>query len=259
MDTQEKNKDFYSIDIAHIFKSLWRRAWLICLCGLLTAAIGFSLSAFVISPKYSSSVKLYVNNGGISSGDTDFTINSSELSAAQSLVRTYGEILNSRGTLERVINEACVDYTWKELSEIIEYAPSSNTEIMRVTVTTTDPYESSKIANTIADVLPERIAKIIKGASMEVVDEAVPEFEKVSPSIPIFTIFGFVIGVFISVVVLIVKAVMDDTIHESDYILKTYNYPILGKIPNLVHSGNKSYAYYSRRADDTDNVKKDGE
>ncbi|MBQ2863241.1 MAG: hypothetical protein IJE84_03610 [Clostridia bacterium] len=167
----------------HIVKSLWRRVWLIALCGLLAASIGFSLSAFTIAPTYSSYIKLYVNNSSFSLGNTSFSISSSELTAAQSLVRTYGEILDSRSTLERVIEKSGVTYTWKELSDMIHYAPSNDTEIMYVEVTCEDPYEACKIANTIAEVLPVRISEIIDGASMEVVDSAVPDIEKVAPSI----------------------------------------------------------------------------
>jgi len=47
--------------------------------------------------------------------------------------------------------------------------------------------------------------------------------------------------------VLIVLALMDDTIHDEEYVLKTYDYPILGKVPDLLNSGNKSYGYYSQR------------
>lgn len=248
MEKQEKNtREYYTIDVLHIFKSLWRRAWLIALCGLLAAAIGFSMSAFAIAPTYSSYIKLYVNNGSFSLGNTNFSISASELSAAQSLVRTYGDILDSRSTLERVIEKADVDYTWKELSQMIEYAPSNNTEIMRVTVTCEDPYEASKIANTIAEVLPVRISEIIDGASMEVVDSAIPDVEKVAPSITRYTAISLVLGVLISVIVLIVLALMDDTIHDEEYVLRTYNYPILGKVPDLLNTGNKSYGYYSQK------------
>ena len=59
MEKQEKNSgEFYTIDLLHIIKFLWRRAWLIVLAGILVAAIGFSISAFIIAPTYSSSVKL---------------------------------------------------------------------------------------------------------------------------------------------------------------------------------------------------------
>ena len=246
MENQEfKQTEYYTIDILHIFKSLLKRAWLIALCGLLAAAIGFSIAAFAIAPTYSSYVKLYVNNSSISLGNTTFSISSSELSAAQSLVRTYGDILDSRSTLERIIQKAEVDYTWKELSKIIKYAPSNDTEIMRVTVTCEDPYEASKIANTIAEVLPVRISEIIDGASMEVVDSAIPDVEKVAPSITKYTAIGLVLGVLISVAVLVVFALLDDTIHDEEYVLRTYDYPILGKVPDLLNNGSKSYGYYS--------------
>lgn len=248
MEKQEKNtREYYTIDVLHIVKSLWKRVWVIALCGLLAAAIGFSISAFAIAPTYSSYVKLYVNNSSFSLGNTNFSISSSELTAAQSLVRTYGDILDSRSTLERVIEKAEVDYTWKELSEMIDYAPSNDTEIMRVTVTCENPYEASKIANTIAEVLPVRISEIIDGASMEVVDSAVPEIEKVAPSITQYTAIGLALGVLVSIIVLVILALMDDTIHDEEYVLRTYDYPILGKVPDLLNTGNKSYGYYSQK------------
>lgn len=248
MERQEVNtKEYYTIDVLHIVKTLWKRVWLIVLSGLLAAGIGFSISAFAIVPTYSSYIKLYVNNSSISLGNTNFSISASELTAAQSLVRTYGDILDSRSTLERVIDKADVDYTWKELSEMITYAPSNETEIMRVTVTCGDPYEASKIANTIAEVLPVRISEIIDGASMEVVDSAIPDIEKVAPSITRYTAVGLVLGVIVSAIILTIFALMDDTIHNEEYILKTYDYPILGKVPDLLDAGNKSYGYYSQK------------
>lgn len=248
MENQEKSmKEYYTIDVSHILKSLWRRVWLIGLCGLLVAIIGFSIAAFAIAPTYSSYVKLYVNNSSFSLGSTSFSISSSELTAAQSLVRTYGDILISRSTLERVIEKADVNYTWKELSKMITCEPSNNTEIMRVTVTCEDPYEASKIANTIAEVLPVRISEIIEGASMEVVDTAIPDHEKVAPSITQYTAIGLVLGILISAIALFVLALTDDTIHDEEYVLRTYNYPILGKVPDLLNAGNKSYGYYSQK------------
>lgn len=248
MEKQEKNIDeYYTIDIIHIAKTLWKRTWFIALCGLWVAIIGFAISAFVITPTYSSNIKLYVNNSSFSLGNTNFSISASELTAAQSLVRTYGDILDSRSTYERVIEKAGVDYTWKELSKMIKYAPSNDTEIMRVTVTCEDPYEASKIANTIAEVLPVRISEIIDGASMEVVDSAIPELEKVAPNITRYTVLGLLIGVFLSVIAVVISALLDDAVHDEEYVLRTYDYPILGKVPDLLNTGNKSYGYYSAK------------
>ena len=247
MENKDRNnKDYYTVDISHIVKSLWKRMWVIALSGIIAAVIGFSVSAFGIAPTYSSSVKLYVNNASISLGNTGFNITASELTAAQSLVRTYGEILESRSTLERIINKAEVDYSWKELAKMIEYAPANDTEIMKVTVTCKDPNKACIIANTIAEVLPERISEIIDGATMEIVDTAIADNEKVAPNITAYTALALIAGLFISVIVLIVLSLLDDTIHDEEYILKNYDYPILGKVPNLLNNGAKAYGYYKK-------------
>lgn len=247
MGKQAKNarEYYYTIDVLHIVKSLGRCIWLIGLSGLIAAIIGFCTAAFLIAPTYSSYVKLYVNNSSFSLGNTSFSISSSELTAAQGLVRTYGDILDSRSTLERIIEKARVPYTWKELSDMIVYAPSNDTEIMLVTVTSEDPYEASRIANTIAEILPLRISEIIDGASMEIVDSAVPEMEKIAPSITRYTAIGLILGILFSVIAVVVTALLDDTVHDEEYVLRTYDYPILGRVPNLISSVGKNYSYYS--------------
>ena len=236
--------EYYTIDILHIAKTLWQKAWMILLSGILAAIVGFCLSAFAITPTYSSSIMLYVNNSSFSLGNTNFSISSSEITAAQSLVKTYSEILNNRTTLERVIDKTGVSYTYLELSEMIEAAPSNNTEIMKVTVTTRDPYESARIANGIAEILPVRVAEIVDGATMEVVDSAVPILDKVAPSITIYTIVGMMLGILIAVAVIAIMAIADNTVHDEEYVHQTYESPILARIPDLNRSGNKRYGYY---------------
>lgn len=243
-------KEYYVIDLAHIVKSVWSRIWAVALSGILVAAIGFSLAAFVITPTYSSSIMLYVNNSSFTVGDIGFSISSSEITAAQSLVKTYTVLLKNRTTLEKVIDETNIGYTWEELYDMIEAAPVNETEIMSVTVTSTDPYEAEKIANGIARILPKRVSEIVEGSSMEVVDSAIAVTKKVAPSITMFTAVGFVLGVLLSVVLLVILALLDNTVHDEEYILNNYGYPILAKIPDLTNTGSKrgkySYSYYKK-------------
>ncbi len=242
--TDSNSRDYYVIDLAHIVKNVWHRIWVVAICGVLAAAIGFSIAAFAITPTYSSSIMLYVNNSSFTVGDLGFSISSSEISAAQSLVKTYTVLLKNRTTLEKVIDETEVAYTWEELYEMIEAAPVNETEIMEITVTSTDPYEAEKIANGIAKILPKRVSEIVEGSSMEVVDSAIAINKKVAPNITQFTAVGFVLGVLLSVALLVVLALMDNTIHDEEYILNNYGYPILAKIPDLLNTGTKKYAYY---------------
>lgn len=246
--TNENASDYYVVDLSHIAKVVWHRIWIIGVVSILVAALGFSIAAFFITPTYSSSIMLYVNNSSFNVGDLGFSISSSQLTAAQSLAKTYTVLLKNRTTLERVIDESDVSYTWEDVYDMIESGPVNETEVLRITITSTNPYDAEKIANGIAKVLPQRVAEIVEGASMEVVDSAIVDTEKVAPSIKLYTIVGFLLGAILSVAVIIVMALLDNTIHDEDYVIKTYNYPILAKVPDLLdNSGNKKYGYYYKR------------
>ena len=249
-------KEYYTIDLMQILRALWYRAWLIVLAAVIGAAAGFSYAKFMITPTYSSSIMLYVNNTSFSMGNANFSISSSQIVAAQSLVKTYSQILDNRTTLERVIEKAGVSYNYRQLSSMITSGAANETEIMKVTVVSTDPYEAALIANSIAEVLPVRISEIIDGASMEVVDTAVPNLGKIAPSITKYTAIGMFLGAFLVCALIAVMAILDDTIHDEEYILQTYNYPILAKIPDLLEPNTKKhygYSSYQRKRSDQNN------
>ena len=132
---KNQEKDYYVIDIWHIIRSVWHRAWVVILSAVLAAVAGFSIAAFAIAPTYSSSVMMYVNNSSFSLGNTEFSFSSSEISAAQSLLKTYIVILNNRTTLEAVAEKAGVDYTYEEILGKISSSSVNDTEVLKVTVT----------------------------------------------------------------------------------------------------------------------------
>lgn len=242
---QTKASDDYNpIDLLQIAKALWHRAWIIVLCALLGAAIAFFYSAYAITPQYSSKVMLYVNNSSVSLGSTSLKISSSDIIASQSLVETYNVILKNRTTLEKIAEKTDLPYTYSDLSGMITTGSVNETQIMQVTVTCTDPYDAAKIANCIAEVLPERISEIIENCSTSVIDSAIPNTNKVAPNITKYTAAGFIIGLLIAAAVISVLAILDDTIHDEEYIINKYDYPILAVIPDL---SNVDFNRYSNR------------
>ncbi len=237
----------FIVDINRIFEALWKRAGLIVLVALLAAAIGFSMASFVMTPKYAADILMYVNNKDNAENDSSFS--TSELVAAQSLVKTYIVIIKSRTTLGKVIEQTQLPYSYKQLSGMIEATAVNSTEIMRITVTCNDPYEAAMIANAIADVMPEEISRVIKGSSVEQVDGAVPNLSKVSPGIVKYTALGFMGGFVLMVGILTVAAIMDRTVHDEDYIVNHYDYPLLAVVPDLTDERSDEYNYYVHRDD----------
>lgn len=232
---QNQNKDDYiEIDLLRVLQTMWHRAWAIILVMLLCGGAAFSVAKFLITPTYKASALMYVNNSSISVGST--SINLSDLSASKSLVDTYIIILKTRLTLEEVIDQANLSYTYEELYEMVDAAAVNSTEIFEITVVSVDPVEAKNIANTIVDVLPDKISEIIDGSSVRAVDFAVVPNKKDAPSITKYTALGLLLGFLLSCGMIVLAVMFDDQIHDEDYLTDTYKLPVLAMIPELYKS-----------------------
>ena len=247
-NTTNNNRDVHVIDVSYILKAIWRKAWLVTLVTILAGGILLGCTVLFITPKYDASVIMYVNDNSISIGDT---LSLSQLDAARDRVSSYLVILNTRTTLEEVIQKAGVDYTYEELKDMITAGPVDETEFFKITVTSTDPYEAAAIANVIDDILAERTEEIIEGTKVRTADHAIVDNRKVSPSITKNTILGMLLGFVVCCAIVATFAVLDETIRDEEYILQTYDLPVLAKIPDLLSDdGGKKYSsYYSYGSD----------
>lgn len=206
---------------------------------------------------YESEALLYVNNSSISVGSTSFSISPSELTAAQNLVDTYIVILKTRAVLNEVIDKAGLDYSYAQLKSMITAAPVNQTEVFRINITSPDPHEAERIANTIAEVLPDKIADIVDGSSVRIVDYAVVPSVRSSPSVTRYTALGLLLGVVVSCFAIVALELSDTTIRSEEYLMQNYDFPVLAVIPELTaHKSGKYGYYYNRRLDQN---AKDGE
>lgn len=240
---KERDNEEVEIDLLALARALWRRAWAVILTMLIGGAAMFSYASFLITPLYQAKALMYVNSSSLSVGNTKLSISQAELSAAQSLVDTYIVILNSRTTLNDVIKEAEVPYTYEQLSSMISAQAVNSTEVFEVVVTDANPQEAEKIANAIADVLPNKIAAIVEGSSARIVDYAVVPSQKSSPNITKLTAMGLLAGFVLSAAVIIVLELMDETIHDEDYLAQNFDLPVLAAIPDMLNGG-KDKGYY---------------
>ena len=236
--------EYFEIDLLRLMKAIWKKAWIVVIAGILCAVIAFMGASNLITPLYKSSVKMYVNNSSFSLGNTNFSFSTSELSAAQSLVDTYIVILETRATLDTVIKQAELSYSYEDLLEMIDAKAVNETEVFEITVTSSSPQEAEKIANTIAKVLPNKVAAIVEGSTVRVVDYAVVPLKKASPNVTMFTAVGLMIGVVAACGVVVLLEMLDDQIHDEEFLNQTYDIPVLASIPNLKNSHSASYGQY---------------
>lgn len=246
---RQNTEEYIEIDLLRLMGALWRHGIAISLAAILCAGIGFSLAYWVIPAKYQASALLYVNNSSVSVGNTSISL--SDLSASQTLVDTYIAILNTRLTLNDVIEQAKVDYTFEELEEMVEAKAVNGTEIFEVTVTSKDPEEAERIANTVVKVLPDKIAQVMDGSSVRTVDLAVVPEKKSSPSCAMYTVVGGLIGLLFSCGIVVLWELLDEQIRSEDELLQSYDLPVLAAIPDMMTvQARKSYgSYYAKAAE----------
>ena len=238
-----------TIDLLELAKALWKNILAIALVAVLFGSAAFGCTAFLIEPKYQATASLYVNNSSFSLGNTSFSISNAELSASNSLVSVYIYILNSRTTMEDVIKEADLTYTPEELSEMVSAKGINSTGAFEVTVTSTSPSEAELIANTIAKLLPDRIAEIVDGSSVRIVDYAIIPSHRSGPSMVKNTAIGILAGGFLAGAVVTIRFLMDDKsklmIKSADELREMYpDIPVLAMIPDMRVSEKKN-GYYS--------------
>lgn len=259
--TKNKNGEI-EIDLLQLFRALWRNALVLILVALILGGAAFAGTYMFISPKYEATAKLYVNNSTVSIGSASVSISSGELTAAQTLVKTYIEILKSRTTLNEVIDESGVSYSVETLSKMIHASEIAGTGIFGVTVESESPTEAELIANTIAKVLPDRIADIVEGSSVRIVDYAIVPAHRSSPdymkNTAIGALAGFVLVAGIICLREILNAQEDIIINSSDELTELYpDIPVLAVIPDMRAASKKGYysSYSSYYADNRREVK----
>ena len=228
------NEEHYTeIDLTALLKALWRHIWLIAASVIVIGAIAFSYARFFVTPMYTASALMYVNNNSLSVGSTKVSLSAGDLSAAKSLVNTYVVILNARTTMNEVIREAGVDYTYTDMQGMISAGAVNS------------PQEAALVANSVTKVLPERIAAIMDGSSARVVDTAVVPSTRSSPSYTSYTARGMLLGLVLSCACVALRQLLDDRVQDEDYLIQNYpDIPVLAVIPDLNQTKHSSYGYY---------------
>lgn len=231
METRQMNNDEIEIDLREVFIILLSRMWLIALAGILTAVIGFALSAFLIAPTYESTSKIYILNK-----QQENTVTYSDVQLGTQLTKDYAQLITSRLVLEKVIEELNLaeineEMDYEAMLEKVEVTTPTDTRILSITVTDTDPVMAMNIANSVREAAAVHIKNVMDIEAVNVVETANLPMEKAGPSILKWTFIGGCIGAFLVIAVVLVLFFLDDTIKTSDDVEKYLGLSTLALIP----------------------------
>lgn len=216
------------IDLIDLAWALLDKIHYIVLCFLIGAVIMNAYSYFLVRPTYKSTAKMYVVSASKNS-----VVDLDALNIGTSLTADYEQLMLSYPVLEQVINKLNLDMDSDTLAKMITLENPTDTRILNINVVSTDPKSARDIANTLMDVSVDYLPKTMSTNAPNVAQKAKLADHKDGPSYTKYTMIGALAGAFLYCMYLVVKYLVDDTIHTADDMEKYFDIVPLAVIPDV--------------------------
>jgi len=227
------------IDLREIFEIFWSKKLWIILAAVLGIIFGACYTGFFVVPEYSSSVTLVLTKATDSSNVIEEAITQSDITLNQKLISTYGKIIKSKVIIDKVITDLNLVMTYNEVYDRISVESVSNTDIMKVTVTTTDPNVSASIVNYVTEVFEGEITRIYNIKNTFIIDKGEVNPNPVNVNwVKNIVIFAMVMVIFTMMVIFIIYF-FDTSIKSKADAEKLLGIPVLAVIPLAEEEGKK--------------------
>ena len=217
------------LDLREVFNIFWEKKVKIILIVIIFSLIGALYSIKLITPMYTSSTTMVLaqasesNNNGDSITDTDITLNSK-------LVSTYSVLIKSKTIIRQVLSNLHIDEDEQTVKKNVSVNSKSDTAMIEIAVKDKDAVNAYKIANEIASVFSEEVAKIYNINNVYIVDEAeVAEGPSNVNHIKNISIFA-IIGIIVACLYAIISNMLDNTVKSVEDLENILQLPVLASI-----------------------------
>ena len=213
------------IDLLELAKELRKKIVLIIVCAILGGAVMGVYSFFIATPIYQSTSKLY-----ILSKTTSIT-SLADIQVGTSLASDYVELIKSRPVVLTVIKDMDLDMSYDAMVNNLIVENVSDTRLVKITVSDTDPERAKLIANKFAKVAKVQISNIMRTDEPTIAEAAVVKRTPVSPDKRKNILIGILIGIVLSCGYVTIRFLMDDTIKDPDDVTKYMELDNLAIVP----------------------------
>lgn len=226
MNENLQNQTEIEIDLREIFFAIKKWIWVIAAVSFLGGLVAFCYSRFAITPIYTAENSMLVLT-------KETTLASlADLQMGTQLTSDYRVLTTSRPVLEEVISNLNLDTTYEKLKYNITVTNPNDTRILKISVKHPSPEMALKIVREVAEVASDFIGDMMEVVPPKIIDKGVLPQKKTSPSNTQNTIIGILIGGVLSTGVVILGAILDDTIKTEEDIEKFLELSVLSSVPD---------------------------
>ncbi len=217
-----------TMSVQRVWQILLRRVGTIILVTVLVtgSAVGFSLAQ---TPIYQASIKVLV--GQKVTGDSDFN----NVSDLQELTLTVAQTVQTLPVAQAAVEQAGVpELSGQEVLENMNVEPTPGTTLIDVSYKSSDPDKAQLIANTIGQVLSQKISEVSLGANginATVVAPATLPATPASPDPALNGILALLLGVLLGIALAFLLEYVDDSWDSPEEVEEVSGLPTLGVVP----------------------------
>lgn len=218
------------IDLKEILEKFWVKKIPILLIIVVFILIGVIYTLKFVKPVYTSSTTLALVTSEDSTSSKN-TITSTDVTLNSKLVSTYSELIKSKNVVRQAISNLGININEEEVQKNINVSSISNTELIKISVTTGDAETSAQIANEITNVFSEKVRGIYNINNVHVLEKAKVNETPSNINHAKDVIMFACIGVVIAIVYVIISSMLDSTIKTAEDVEKKFKVPVLATIP----------------------------
>lgn len=192
---------------------LIRKWWWLLVAGTLVAGVASYGISKTLTPIYSSTATLLVNQTQVPG-----TIAYNDILTSERLTRTYKELIGKSLVLEEVSDRLDLPYGAGQLAAMISVSVVTDTQLLRLSVESSDPVLASEIANTTASVFIEQNQEnqLSRPGDVSIVEAATTPSVPVKPHVLLNTMMAAAIGLLLAAGVALLIEYLDDTVKSPE-------------------------------------------
>lgn len=216
------------IDLLELFRAVLKYIKLIIVLCIVFGLGGFLVTKFLITPTYTASTSIYLTPQINDTGSLDYN---SQM-ANSKLVTNVVNLMTQNNIMSEVAKDVGLENA-SSVKKCISVTNESNTEIITVTATTTDPKLSKDIANDTVDTFINTMQKNLNVRNIEIVDKAKLSYIPSGPNIKKNTMMASLVGGVIGVGYAVLKFLLDNRLRTKEEAEKYLGIPVFAEFPEV--------------------------
>ena len=218
------------INLKELFDYFVSKWFMVALAAVVCVVFGAVYTIFFKTPLYNSYTTMVLTTNNENT-NINQSITQSDITLNKNLISNYRVIMKSHSILNQVINNLDLNMTTDELKKMVNVTTEDDTEIIRISVNCADKEVAKDVANEIARVFSNDVARYYSIKNVAIVDYAEVSNNPYNISLLKTVVLAMLIGIVLSCAVIFVMFYFDTTIKSTDEIETKIGLPTLGVVP----------------------------